>query len=196
MVATGRARSAPRRDVLPVPHFDPWIDTWVGPFFMAPTNTWVVRRSEAIFATWGRAYPSGFSYQEFLKYDPPLASAKAIAASTAIGAFGFAMRVPFLFRTLERFLPSPGSGPSEARMDGGWFSCELVGRTSSGVEARALIRNAGDAGNRSTVKMLCESALCLALGQCTGRGGILTPATAFGDRLVSRLRAADMTVNF
>jgi short subunit dehydrogenase-like uncharacterized protein len=57
-----------------------------------------------------------------------------------------------------------------------------------------LIRNRGDAGNRSTVKMLCESALCLALGEATDRGGILTPATAFGNHLVERLRGANMTL--
>ncbi len=69
-----------------------------------------------------------------------------------------------------------------------------VGRTTAGERVRALIKSGGDAGNRSTVKMLCESAFCLALGESTNRGGILTPATAFGDRLVTRLRAAGMTV--
>jgi short subunit dehydrogenase-like uncharacterized protein len=80
-------------------------------------------------------------------------------------------------------------------MDEGWFSCELVGRTATGEPVRAFIKNRGDAGNRSTVKMLCESVFCLALGQSTDRGGILTPATAFGDHLVERLRAAGMTVS-
>jgi short subunit dehydrogenase-like uncharacterized protein len=79
-------------------------------------------------------------------------------------------------------------------MDTGWFSCDVVGRTPAGERTRALIENQGDAGNRSTVKMLCESAFCLALAQSTDRGGILTPATAFGDHLVRRLRAAGMTL--
>jgi short subunit dehydrogenase-like uncharacterized protein len=35
--------------------------------------------------------------------------------------------------------------------------------------------------------MLCSAALCLLDGQ--SGGGILTPAIAFGDRLVDRLRA-------
>jgi short subunit dehydrogenase-like uncharacterized protein len=79
-------------------------------------------------------------------------------------------------------------------MDQGWFSCDVVGRTESGERLRGRIANSGDAGNRSTVKMLCESAFCLAAGQCTTRGGILTPATAFGDHLIRRMQAAGMVV--
>jgi short subunit dehydrogenase-like uncharacterized protein len=38
--------------------------------------------------------------------------------------------------------------------------------------------------------MLGESGLCLALDDLPGGGGVLTPATAMGTRLVERLRAA------
>jgi short subunit dehydrogenase-like uncharacterized protein len=43
--------------------------------------------------------------------------------------------------------------------------------------------------------MLSEAALCLAFDdeQLPGDGGVLTPATAMGMRLVERLRAAGMT---
>jgi short subunit dehydrogenase-like uncharacterized protein len=181
---------------LAAPHSDPWINTWVAPFFMAPTNTWVVRRSAALFDAWGEPYPLGFSYQEFLAFDPPLAAAKAIGASAAVGLLGMSLRVPAAFRAMERFLPRPGTGPSESHMNAGWFSCEVIGEAASGRRAHARIQNAGDAGNRSTVKMLCESGLCLALGQSTRRGGILTPATAFGNHLVTRMRAANMTVRY
>jgi short subunit dehydrogenase-like uncharacterized protein len=194
LVGSNRARALTNPDDFPRPHFDELIGTWVGPFFMASTNRWVVRRSAAVFASWGEPYPDGFSYQEFLKYTPPLAAAKALAASTAIAAAGVVVRVPPLFRAILPFLPQPGDGPSEERMDAGWFSCDVVGRSETGERARALIGNQGDAGNRSTVKMLSESAFCLALDEATDRGGILTPATAFGDYLVKRLRAAGMTL--
>jgi short subunit dehydrogenase-like uncharacterized protein len=194
MVATRQARDIARKDVLPFPHRDDWIGTWVGPFFMAPTNTWVVRRSASLFAAWRQPYPIGFTYREFLKYDPPAAAAKSIAASAAIGMFGLTLAVPPLFRVVERLLPTPGTGPSEAAMDRGWFSCTLIGVTATGARVQARIRNQGDAGNRSTVKMVCESALCLAYRQCSERGGILTPATAFGDHLVRRLRDAAFTI--
>jgi short subunit dehydrogenase-like uncharacterized protein len=195
LVASSRAGEVTRSGDFPMPHFDDLIGTWVGPFFMAPTNRWVVRRSAAVFAQWGEPYPDGFSYHEFLKYSPPLAAAKAIGASTAIGFAGLVLRTPPLFRAVLPLLPQPGAGPSEARMEEGWFSCDVIGRTATGERVRGLIRNQGDAGNRSTVKMLCESAFCLALGEATDRGGILTPATAFGDRLVTRLRAAGMTLH-
>jgi short subunit dehydrogenase-like uncharacterized protein len=79
-------------------------------------------------------------------------------------------------------------------MDEGWFSCEAVGKTATGQLARVRIENDGDAGNRSTIKMLCESAFCLALGDHTSRGGVLTPATALGTHLVERLRRAGMRI--
>jgi short subunit dehydrogenase-like uncharacterized protein len=129
-----------------------------------------------------------------MKFTPPLAAAKAVGAGAAMALAGVVLRVPPLFRALQPLLPKPGSGPSEDRMDEGWFTCDLVGRTASGERVRVLIKNRGDAGNRSTVKMLCESALCLALGESTDRGGILTPATAFGDYLAQRLRGAGMTL--
>ena len=194
MVATKHIRNATRSDVLGTPHFDDWIGAWVGPFFMAPTNTWVVRRSAALFDAWGEPYPEGFNYREFLRFDPPLASIKAVAASATIGLFGMTLRVPAIFHMLERLLPKPGMGPSEAQMDNGWFSCDAIGESRHADRVRVEISNRGDAGNRSTVKMACESAFCLTLRQCTPRAGILTPATAFGDHLVARLRAASMTM--
>ena len=194
IVSSNHARDVTRRDVLPRPHRDNWTNSWVAPFFMAPTNTWVVRRSGELFRSWGEPYPDGFTYHEFLKMDPPLAAGKAMAATAALGVFGVAMRVPPLFRLVERLFPKPGEGPSEQQMDSGWFTCELIGRTASGEHVQAHVANRGDAGNRSTVKMVCESALSLALGASTSRGGILTPATAFGDRLAMRLRDAGMQI--
>jgi short subunit dehydrogenase-like uncharacterized protein len=195
LVASKDARKVASGADFAVPHFDELIGTWVGPFFMAPTNRWVVRRSAALFDAWGEPYPAGFNYREFLKYTPPLAAPKAIGASAALGLAGLVLSVPPLFRAILPMLPQPGEGPSETAMDQGWFSCDVVGRTATGERVRALIKSRGDAGNRSTVKMLCESALCLALGESTNRGGILTPATAFGDYLVNRLRAAGMTLS-
>jgi short subunit dehydrogenase-like uncharacterized protein len=193
-IAARRGRGLGRGDDFALPHRDDWIGTWVGPFFMAPVNRRVVARSAALMASWGNAYPAGFSYHEYWKFTAPLAATKAIAASVVMGMAGAVTRVPPLLHVAERLLPQPGQGPSESRMDRGWFSCDLVGCTAAGERVEAHIRNQGDAGNRSTVKMLCEAGLCLALGEATERGGVLTPATAFGDHLVSRLRAANMTV--
>jgi short subunit dehydrogenase-like uncharacterized protein len=84
-------------------------------------------------------------------------------------------------------------------MDGGSFRCQWVGHSATGKLVRGVIADRGDPGNRATTKMLCESALALALQLDAlpgGRqhGGLLTPASGLGDVLVQRLRAAGMTL--
>jgi saccharopine dehydrogenase (NAD+, L-glutamate forming) len=64
---------------------------------------------------------------------------------------------------------------------------------SEGRTVRVEVRG-GDPGYTETAKMLAESALCLAVDRdaLPRAGGVLTPAAAFGDRLIERLRAAGM----
>ncbi len=52
----------------------------------------------------------------------------------------------------------------------------------------------GDAGYEDTALMVTESALCLALSRETlpRRGGVVTPAVAFGSELVERLQSAGL----
>jgi short subunit dehydrogenase-like uncharacterized protein len=183
-----------------LPSFDADLKTWVIPFFMAPINTRIVRRSSALFEQWQQSYGADFTYQEYLKLnDEPLAGLKAIGITAVLGLFISALQQPKLRSRLQPILPQVGSGPSEQRMNEGWFSCELVGTAVDGRKVRGLIRDQGDPGNRATVKFICESALCLALqldelpgGQL--RGGILTPATGLGHVLAERLRQAGMTI--
>jgi short subunit dehydrogenase-like uncharacterized protein len=84
-------------------------------------------------------------------------------------------------------------------MDRGGFRCELVATGERGSVQPGRIADRGDPGNRATTKMVCEAALALALDgdrlPHAGRlGGVLTPATALGEVLASRLRQAGMTV--
>ena len=84
-------------------------------------------------------------------------------------------------------------------MDGGSFRCQWIGRSPSGRVVRGTVADKGDPGNRATTKMLCESALALALqlDELPGgrqHGGLLTPASGLGDVLVQRLRLAGMTL--
>jgi short subunit dehydrogenase-like uncharacterized protein len=180
--------------------YDTDAKAWVAPFFMAPTNTRIVRRSAALFADWGSAYGASFGYQEYLKFDPPLARTKAITTASASALFDAAMRRAPSRRLLKALLPAPGTGPSEKAMDEGWFSCEMLATGEDGRRVRGLMRFQGDPGNRATVTFLCESALALALdtGQLPGgprRGGILTPATGLGDVLVDRLRKVGASID-
>jgi short subunit dehydrogenase-like uncharacterized protein len=181
-----------------VPERDPDLGAWVGPFFMGPVNTRVVRRSAALFARWEAPYGPDFRYQEYLKYGGPLAPLKAAGVTAGMALFERLLASPAR-NLLTPLLPRPGEGPSERSMDGGWFRCELLGAGSDGRRVRTVLRDTGDPGNRVTVKCLCESALALALdtGSLPGgarRGGVLTPATGLGEVLVTRLRAAGMTL--
>ncbi len=182
-----------------IPFFDANLNTWVGPFFMGPVNTRVVRRSSALYDQWQASYGPDFTYQEYFKFDEPLARLKAMGVTAGMGLFMGVMQQSQLRSLVQPLLPQPGSGPSEQTMNEGWFSCELVGTAVDGRQVRGVIRDQGDPGNRATVKFLCESALSLALqpdelpgGQT--RGGVLTPATGLGDVLAHRLRRAGMTV--
>jgi len=182
------------------PRRDPDTGRWVGPFFMAPTNTRVVRRSAALAAQWGEPYGPEFVYQEYLAYGAgPLAPVKAAAGTAGMALFGAALVWRPTRRVLSSRLPRPGMGPSESTMERGWFTCDLLGIAEDGRRVRGRIHHRGDPGNRATVRFACEAALALALDgdRLPGgarRGGVLTPATALGDVLVERLRRAGVTI--
>jgi short subunit dehydrogenase-like uncharacterized protein len=181
------------------PNYDADIKTWVAPFFMSPVNTRIVRRSCALYEQWQQPYGPDFAYQEYLKFNPPLAWLQAMGVNAGMALMGTIMQQPLLRRLLQPLLPQPGSGPSEQTMNDGWFRCELLGITQDGRKVKGLIYDKGDPGNCATVKFLCESALGLALNtdELPGglqRGGILTPATGIGDALAKRLRQTGMTL--
>jgi short subunit dehydrogenase-like uncharacterized protein len=192
--ATPKARDG-RIRMIKSPRYDPELGTWIGPFVMAPTNTQVVCRSLLLSEECGEPYGNDFVYQEAMKYDRPFARTKATGASLGLAALFAALSQPLTRRVVELFLPKPGEGPSDRTMDNGWFTCDLLGITADGRQARGLIRYNGDPGNRATTVFLCESALALAiegdnLPGAPSRGGVLTPATGLGDVLVQRLRKA------
>ena len=189
----------PRRRPAALPHHDAAIAAWVGPFVMADINTRVVRRSARLFEQWQESYGPRFEYHEFARFSGPLAAAKAWWSTATLGALGLLLRWPAGRTLAARLAPSPGEGPSEAVMNAGWFRAEFVGFAEDGRTVNGLVASQGDPGNRSTVRMVCESALALALNETDlpgfpARGGILTPATALGDVLVRRLRSAGITI--
>ncbi|MEO7107860.1 MAG: hypothetical protein ABIZ09_15905, partial [Rhodoferax sp.] len=168
---------------------------WLGPFMMSTINTRVVRRSAALLG-----YAEGYRYQEYLRLGKgPLAAMAATSLSVGSFTSQAALRLSPIRKLAQKLAPPPGAGPSEASMDGGSFRALWVGHSASGKIVRGLIADKGDPGNRATTKMLCESALALALQLDAlpgGRkhGGLLTPASGLGDVLVQRLRAAGMTL--
>ena len=186
-VATHADPLGPRRDAD--------FGAWLGPFMMSMINTRVVRRSAALLG-----YAKGYQYQEYLRLGKgPLAAMAATSLSVGSFASQAALRLSPIRKLAQKMAPPPGAGPSEASMDGGSFRALWVGHSASGKMVRGMVADKGDPGNRATTKMLCESALALALqfDELPGgpkQGGLLTPASGLGDVLVQRLRAAGMTL--
>ncbi len=167
---------------------------WIGPFVMASYNTRIVRRSDALL-DW--AYGPSFRYREVSFFgNGPTAPAKAAAMATGLGFALVGMGTPGLRTMLDRALPDPGEGPSEAARKAGRFQIEVNAKTTSGATYVSTIAAAGDPGYAATSVMISEAALCLALeaDDLPDRAGVLTPATAMGDQLAERLRRADFTV--
>ena len=174
------------RDVM-IPTKDPLLDRWVAPFVMAPYNSRIVRRSNALL---GHAYGPGFRYREVMSVgSSPLAPVLAGGVTAGLGALVLGMALPPTRFVLDRVLPKPGSGPSEKMQRTGHFRIEIHTRTSTGARYVATVAAKGDPGYAATAVMLGESALCLGTDELTSKGGVLTPAVAMGDRLGDRLRA-------
>lgn len=167
--------------------------TWTAPFVMAPFNTRIVRRSNALQ---GWAYGRSLQYGEVSGVARGPAGA-AIAGGLALGMrmFAGAMALPPTRAVLDRVLPAPGQGPSVSTQQKGWFRAEVTARTERGHRYRAEAAGPGDPGYAATAVMAGEAALALALDgdRLTPASGSLTPATALGGVLVQRLRAAGHT---
>ena len=166
---------------------------WTAPFVMAGFNTRIVRRSNAL---------QGWAYGRELRYSEVMGSGRGplgpVAAAGVMGglvAFLTAMTLPPTRALLDRVLPAPGSGPSAATRERGWFRMAVDASTETGARYHAEIRGHGDPGYTATAVMLGESGLALALDgdRLPDRAGSLTPATALGTVLVERLRAAGHT---
>jgi short subunit dehydrogenase-like uncharacterized protein len=174
--------------------YDRDLGIWAGPFVMAGLNTRVVRRSNAL-QDW--AYGRRFRYREIVGCGTGLAApVKAVSLAAALKALTAALGFGPSRALLDPFLPAPGQGPDEKTRHAGFFRIQIHTRTSTGVRYLARIEAQGDPGYAATSVMLGESALCLALDRdrLPDRAGVLTPATAMGATLASRLTSAGHTL--
>lgn len=172
----------------------PGMAGWKAPFFMGPYNTRVVRRSNALS---GYAYGKHFRYREVMNVGSSFASpVLAGAVAAGMGALVGGLLFPPTRWVLDRVLPKPGEGPSEKARRSGHFTIDLYGDTTSGARYTSRIAAQGDPGYAATAVMFGESALALALqrDELPDRAGVLTPATAMGDVLADRLRAAGFEI--
>ena len=160
---------------------------------MAPFNTRIVRRSNAL-QDW--AYGRGLRYEEVMGCGRgPLGAVTATGITAGLAGALAAMSFAPTRGLLDRVLPAPGTGPDGDVRAKGWFRMVVDARTEDGRSYRATVAGPGDPGYAATSVMLGETALALALDEdrLPRRAGSLTPATALGDVLVERLRAAGHT---
>ncbi|WP_431727590.1 saccharopine dehydrogenase family protein [Verrucosispora sp. TAA-831] len=143
----------------------------------------VVRRSAEARPEYG----PDFRYRHFaaVKRLPTV-----LVAGVGLGALAGLTRLPPARRWLLGRLAS-GQGPSAAQRATSWFRVRFVG-TGGGHRVVTEVAG-GDPGYDETAKMLAESALCLALDDLPATSGQVTPVTAMGDALLTRLTSAGLT---
>lgn len=164
--------------------------SWIAPFVMAAINTRIVQRSNALAQP---SYAPDFIYDEAVLTGAGIKGRlTAVAMAAGMGGFMLASAIAPTRWALERFvLPAAGEGPSPQAQEKGCFDLRFWGRTAAGQTLRCKVTGDRDPGYGSTAKMLGQAAACLALdiAKADLTGGFWTPATAFGDVLIERLRA-------
>lgn len=180
----------------PASSVDAGLTGWITSFVMAPHNTRIVRRSNALL---GWAYGKDFRYREVMRIPGPLApvaAAGVAAAMWGMRTFGPLMHKGPGARVLDRVVPKPGSGPSAETRERGFFTMKTFTTTSTGARYRTTFAAQGDPGYKATAVILGEVGLCLALDRdrLSRLAGVLTPAPVMAEQLTDRLRKAGMTI--
>ncbi len=170
--------------------FDEDFGRWAAPFVMSAINTRIVHRSNALLE---HAYGADFTYDEAMLTGRGLAGRlTAIGLAAGLAGFAAAGAIGPARRALQRFvLPAPGEGPSPAQQEKGFFDMRFRGTTADGRVLGVKVTGDRDPGYGSTGRMLGQAGACLALdiGKPAKPGGLWTPATIFGERLIDRLQA-------
>ena len=130
----------------------------------------VVARSAAALERYGPDFSYGH-YGAFRHLTSAVGAAGGAAGMMA------AAQVPALRERLLS-LRSPGEGPSEEQLAGGWFTVHFVG-SGGGRRVHTLV-SGGDPGYAATSGMLAESALCLWRDELPETSGQVTSAVAMG----------------
>jgi len=170
---------------------------WTAGFLMAPYNTRIVRRSNALL-DW--AYGRRFRYSENMSMGSsslaPLASAIVTGVGNATSGLGSRYFRLLPRRLLERIAPKPGTGPGPAARQRGYYRIETYTTTTTGARYVARMGQQGDPGYQATSVLLGECGLALALDRdkLSDLRGVLTPAAAMGDALLARFPAAGVSL--
>ncbi|WP_419809915.1 saccharopine dehydrogenase family protein [Sphingomonas sp.] len=166
--------SGPHQPTGLIPEYDSTLGAWVAPFVMAPINTKNVHRTNFLL---GHPYGEDFRYDEMMV--APGVGDMAKAAAEAIAKIN-----PFAGDKG----PKPGEGPSKEDRDNGSYDLLFVGLEGE-QRIDCVVTGDRDPGYGSTSKMIAETALALAEGGGTGRGGVWTAGALLGTGLADRLQA-------
>ncbi|MEN2751868.1 saccharopine dehydrogenase NADP-binding domain-containing protein [Psychrobacter sp. FBL11] len=177
-----------RQENVSRPEYDEEHKRWLAPFVMASINTRIVHRSNQLL---------GYEYGREFKYDEAMwmkdgVKGKLMSYGMSAGLLSFATAMVFKpSRELlsKHILPKSGSGPSKSEQENGYFDIRFFGETANNDNINTKVTGDKDPGYGSTSRMLAHSALCLArdIAKEDVSGGFWTPASAMGDKLLTRL---------
>jgi len=186
---------------------------WVIPFFMDGVNGRVVRRSIALSAgtEWSGELPA---YREVVCTGTGLRGfLRAILGRGALAALTVLIVIPPIRWLLQQTVfPAPGGGPTAEQQERGHF--RLTIHDEEREEELAAVEGNRDPGYGATAIMLGEAALLLAADTAAAQReqeslpdqqfppdqqsrrptGVITPAIAFGARIVPRLAAEGIVI--
>ena len=168
-----------------------WDDTferWTAPFFMAPINTKIVHRTNALLQ---QAYGKDFQYDEGLMTGPGFkGKMRARSVYWGLGAFFAGIGIGPIRALLKKFvLPKPGEGPSPEDQERGFYDFRFFGQTPDGEQLITQVYGDRDPGYGSTAKIMAQTALCMVQNLSPEHpGGFWTPASLLGQNLIDRLQ--------
>jgi short subunit dehydrogenase-like uncharacterized protein len=170
--------------------WEPHLKMFFVPFFMAETNTRVVRRGHALA---GKPWGEEFVYREVMSTPGNARGAlMAVGITGVLGGLAAIMKRPRLREFLKERAPKPGEGPSAEQRARGHWKVRFLAEDGDDRLIYIAADPHGDPGYASTAKMLGESALCLSYDPLESPGGCLTPSVAMDGALLERLRKAGL----
>ena len=179
-----------RQNNVSKPEYDSEHKRWLAPFVMASINTRIVHRSNQLL---GYEYGRDFKYDEAMwMKDGIKGKLSSYAMSAVLLGFATAMIIkPSRELLSKHVLPKSGSGPSSEDQENGYFDIRLFGQTAKKDSIATKVTGDKDPGYGSTSRMLSQAALCLSqdISKEEVGGGFWTPASAMGDKLLTRLEA-------
>lgn len=163
------------------------------PFFMARINSRVVYRSQALRARELGDSQAPFEYVELLNLSPALSGLRSWGLALSAELFGRVGRLALARKLLRALGPKPGQGPSDESRESGFFRAGFFAYSGRELVSQCEMSYPGDPGNKATIVLICESALCFIFDGDRlpkRKGGFWTPSTALGDVLQKRLVSA------